>query len=167
MQYFNHIFYVAIQQGLWTAEAFQQKLLTKLNITDADKNGSVFNDSLFRDQKLFSIRQEFEVFVSHLLQFDVIDIKYLSLDYFVDSANINSLKERSIRKQFVYEHLLQEQVKTLIPKASPTITSHFWIPAVKPNQPVLSDAPTYLDGYLKLVNVNLPDVLEKYMTAST
>ena len=167
MQYFNHIFYAAIQQGIWTAEPFQQNFLTRLNITDADKNGSVFNDSLFRDQKLFSIRQEFEVFVSYLLQFDVIDIKYLNLEYLHDSANINSLKERSIRKQFVYEHLLQEQVKTLIPKASPTITSHFWIPAIKSNQPVLSDAPIYLDGYLKLVNVNLPDVLEKYITAAT
>ncbi len=166
MQYFNHIFYASIHQGLWTAEAFQQKLLTNLNITDADKNGSVFNDSLFRDQKLFSIKQEFEVFVSYLLQFDVIDIKYLSLDYFHDSANINSLKERSIRKQFVYEHFLQEQVKTLVPSASPTINSQFWIPAVKPKQPVLSDAPTYLDGYLKLVNVNLLEVLEKYITTA-
>ena len=129
--------------------------------------GNVFQNSLFRDRNLSSIKEEFNAFVSYLLQFDVIDIKYMSLDYLQNSTNINSLKERSIRKQFVYEHLLQEQIKTLTPEASPTITSQFWIPAVKPNQPVLSDAPTYLDGYLKLVNVNLPDVLEKYITAAT
>ena len=167
MQCFNHIFYAAIQQGLWTAEAFQEKLLTSLNITDADRNGSVFNDSLFRDQKLSSIGQEFEVFVSYLLQFDVIDIKYLSLDYFYDSANIDSLKERSIRKQFVYEHLLQEQVKTLIPNASPKITSQFWIPASNLKQPDLLNAPTNLDGYLKLINTDLFAVLANYITDAT
>ena len=166
MQYFNHIFYVVIQQGLWTTKEFLQWLFTKLDVSDRGR-GNVFQNSLFRDRNLSSIKEEFNAFVSYLLQFDVIDIKYMSLDYLQNSTNINSLKERSIRKQFVYEHLLQEQIKTLTPEASPTITSQFWIPAVKPNQPVLSDAPTYLDGNLKLVNVNLPDVLEKYITAAT
>jgi len=165
MQYFNHIFYVAIQQGLWRFEKFQQWLFTKLDVSDSNR-GNVFQNSLFRDRNLSSIKEEFNAFVSHLFQFDVIDIKYMSLDYLQNPTNINSLKDRSIRKQFVYEYLLQEQSKTLVPNASPIITSQFWIPAVKPNQPVISDAPTYLDGYLKLVNVNLLEVLEKYITTA-
>jgi hypothetical protein len=72
------------------------------------------------------------------------------------------LKERSIRKQFVYEYLLQQRIKTLVPNTSPTINSHFWIPAIKADSSALSGAPTYLGGYLKLVKVNLSDVLGRY-----
>lgn len=104
--------------------------------------------------------------MSCLLQLEIIDIKYLSLAHFQDPTNIESLKERSIRKQFVYEYLLQQRIKTLAPKASPRINSQFWIPAVRADQPILSDAATYLDGYLKLMGVSLPAVLEKYTSNS-
>ncbi|MBW4422034.1 MAG: hypothetical protein KME13_22940 [Myxacorys californica WJT36-NPBG1] len=166
MKHFNHIFCEAVRQDLWTFEIFQQKLLNKLDVSGpgADKGG-VFTSSLFRGVSLFCIKEQFEAFVSDLFQFEVIDIKYLTLAHLQDSTNVESLKERSIRKQFVYEYLLHQQVKTLVPNVSPKISSHFWLPSVKPSQLALLSAPMYLDGYLKLMNVNLPNVLETY-TAS-
>jgi hypothetical protein len=162
MRDLNHIFYVAVQEGFWTAEEFRQQFLTKVF---HDSDYKVFRYSLFRGNNSSDVEQMFEEFVSNVLKFTVIDIKYLNLAYLQNPVNIDSLKERSIRKQFVYEYLLQQKINALATNASHQISSHFWIPSSESDEFTLSDTSTYLSGYLKLVKVNLLIVLDRYIAS--
>ena len=99
-----------------------------------------------------------------MLQFELIDIKYLTLDYIQNPKNTSAIRERSVRKQFVYEYLLETQAKKINRDASPSISSTFWLPDASSEKDVLSDGPKYLDGYLKLVTVDVESVMRSYVS---
>jgi hypothetical protein len=169
MRYFNHVFYVAFQQGITTFEGFQANVLPLLDVSIQGEfilGNNVFKSSIFRDRShdlsAFDLQQEFDFFVSQVFNFELIDIKYMNLEYFQEDLNLNLIKERSVRKQFVYEYLLNDHLKVLEPKISPKIQSSFWIPSGYLNCPILSDGARYLDGYIELVNVNVKDIFEYY-----
>ena len=153
--------------------------LQKVVLLSMGYGNNVFSHSLLRKSSSFcdrgisyfclaSLESEFNsfivYFVSNLLKFELIDVKYLTLDYIQDPKNISDIRERSIRKQFVYEYLLQAQTKALTQKFSPSISSSFWLPYASSEKEVLSDGPKYLDGYLKLVTVDVESAMRSYVS---
>ena len=44
---------------------------------------------------------------------EIYDVKYLSSNYFEDQSNREELKERSVRKQFLYEYLIKKKLKKI------------------------------------------------------
>ena len=173
MQYVNHIFYVSICLNIYDFSEFCQKILIKLfklSIEDSRiyRVDNVFSYSLLRGICFADLKSQFNTFMAYIfsdmIQFELIDVKYLTLDYIQDPTNISDIRERSIRKQFVYEYLLQEQAKKLTQDASPSISSSFWVPDSSSEEEVLSDGPKYLDGYLKLVTVDVESVMRSYVS---
>ncbi len=172
MRYLNHIFYVATKQGIREFDGLQEMLSTCLGVSldHTGRSGSnVFSCSMFRDRSIESLERDFKSFVeesepviSNLFDFEVIDIKYLDKSYLRDPKNINSLKARSVRKQFVYEYLLDRQLKNLSPSLPVKIRSSFWIPSVCSDRQIFEDEAMYLDGYLDLVGINIGELLMHY-----
>ena len=100
----------------------------------------------------------------------MIDIKYLSFEYYKSPEKIPSpeemeeIKSRSIRKQFVYEYLLQNYLEDNNSKLKEwPIKSDFWLPVYSPNSELLSSGPKYLDGYVKLTGVSIMAMIDSYL----
>ena len=172
MKDLNHIFYTSLRLGAYSFSKFCKEILVdkfKLSVEDSTINGNnVFSDSIFRDINYAELEFQFNSFIgyifSDMLRLELIDVKYLTLDYVQSPKNISDIRERSIRKQFVYEYLLKTQTKALDQKFSPSISSSFWIPDSSSEKEVLSDGPKYLDGYLKLVTVDIEFVMRSYVS---
>ncbi len=112
MMYFNHIYSVAIKQSIWTFKGLKDYLKNSLGVERFDYNSpNVLEASLLRSVTWDSIQAEFSDFIKQVFQFEIIDIKYHDASYFQDKNNQEDLKSRSVRKQFVYEYLLQESIK--------------------------------------------------------
>lgn len=96
--------------------------------------------------------------------FIIIDIKYLDAKYFHDPNKIEEIKSRSVRKQFVYEHLLQKTLEKRKDQYSKfRIWSSFWLPSYRPDDSeLLQDDPTFMDSYIRLKNVNFKLLAETY-----
>lgn len=172
MKYFNHIFYVLIKQGAWTFEVFNQQLRT---ISEAkpssDKPLGVFGVSLFRRARegwrelptWNDIKKDFKAFLGLILQFQIIDIKYNDVAYFQNEANRQDIKAHSVRKQFVYEYLLQQSIEAIVePKVPIQVDSTFWVPQVSTDPTVLDNRIPYLDGYLQLTPANMNHLIYHY-----
>jgi hypothetical protein len=172
MKDLNHIFYTSLHLGIHDFSEFCNKILIeKLRITVKESRisgNNVFIASLFRFTRYSDLESQFNSFMAYILsdmlQFEVIDIKYMTLNYIQNPKNISAIRERSVRKQFVYEYLLQAQTKALNQKSSPSISSSFWLPDASCEKEVLSDGPKYLDGYLKLVTVDVESVIRSYVS---
>ncbi|NEP46261.1 MAG: hypothetical protein F6K35_46510 [Okeania sp. SIO2H7] len=156
---FNHIFYAAFRKELLSLEKFSSFF-----------NTPAFTSSLFRigtTEKYASVEdiyKEFIGFCQSLFYFNLIDIKYLSFDYFIKAPNVEEIKRRSLRKQFVYEYQIQKQLeKSEKLFKGWEIKSEFWLPFYSSNGRTFSDGPEYLDGYIKLVGVNIIDAIDKYV----
>jgi hypothetical protein len=166
MRQLNHIFYIAVNLGYWTFEQFQDRVLAKAGVTAPGGYGGTENAierSLFRDRTMNSIREELEAFITHILQFQIVDIKYHEVTYFYRDDNREEIKSRSVRKQFVYEYLLQQLIKkTITSDVKVKINSSFWIPQISADSTVFCDGPSYLNGYLKLALVNLHTLMDSY-----
>ncbi|MEQ9667983.1 hypothetical protein [Coleofasciculus sp. G2-EDA-02] len=94
----------------------------------------------------------------------VIDIKYLSLAYYHDIKNRRYLKEKSIRKQFVYEYLLQQFLGGKDSFKDLEIKSNFWIPSYQNDSGIFKEVePEYLDGYISLENINFAALVNSYL----
>ena len=165
METFNHIFYFAFRLGVKSSESF----LELLHNFQPFESG-VFKLSLFRDRQSSDIAEEFDTFLQKMFNFyevlleelHLIDIKYSSLSYYADSVNIESIKSRSIRKQFVYEYLLERFFQKNFNKV-PKIQSSFCLPAYSPSADIFTPSPTYLDGYLSLTEVDFFTMVESYL----
>ncbi len=173
MYYFNHFFYLPIKKQIMDWDRFNKEILQPLGIFSGPfykgSRSDVFNASLFRDQDVEWMREKFNNFIRQFLNQDecfceIIDIKYLDAKYFRDPNKIEEIKRRSVRKQFVYEHLLQktlEKRKDLYSNLS--IRSSFWLPSYLPDDSeLLQDSSTFMDGYIKLKNVNFKLLAETY-----
>jgi hypothetical protein len=162
MYYFNHLFYRAITKYIIDPDIFIQKL---------DKYISKFNvlkGSVLKDKKTADLKKQFndfsQLFLNKYKYFEIIDIKYLDTKYVRDRNKIEEIKRRSIRKQFVYEHLLQKTLKDREDQYSNlSIQSSFWLPSYLPDDSeLLQDDSTFMDGYIKLKNVNFKLLAETY-----
>lgn len=90
----------------------------------------------------------------------VVDIKYLTRDYVYDPKNIAELRDRSVRKQFVYEHRLQAKLG----KAA-SIRSEFCIPAyhADPAKTVVDlDQQGFVGGFIVLCSLNVRALMARY-----
>lgn len=153
----NHVFYIALSKAIYDSDIFREFLLNELN-------SSVFNNSLFRSYEKNQIVDMFREFLKTVSYLKVIDIKYLPLEYFLDSNNRRNLKERSIRKQFVYEYLLQRFINGNNLFNSTEIKSTFWLPSWEDNSLVIKEVePGYLDGYISLENINFAALIDSYL----
>jgi hypothetical protein len=173
MYYFNHLFYLAIKNQITDWDRFNTKILQPLGIFSGplyrDPRFGVFNLSLFRDRDVEWLKEKFNNFIQQFLNLydffvGVIDIKYLDTKYFQNRHKIEEIKRRSIRKQFVYEHLLQKTLENRKDQYSNlSIRSSFWLPSYLPDDSeLLQDSSTFMDGYIKLKNVNFKLLAETY-----
>ncbi len=96
--------------------------------------------------------------------FEIIDIKYFDAKYFHHPNKIEEIKRRSVRKQFVYEHLLQKTLKKRKDQYRKlNIRSSFWLPSYRPDDSeLLQDDSTFMDDYIKLKKVNFKLLAETY-----
>ncbi|MEG4326070.1 hypothetical protein [Microcoleus sp. herbarium5] len=159
MYYFNHLFYIAIKKKFTDFDIF----ITK--IRDLCNKSQVFQLSVLRDKSTEHLKKKFNDFLQHEIYFEIIDIKYLDTKYFRDPNKIEEIKRRSIRKQFVYEHLLQKTLEKRKDQYSNlSIRSSFWLPSYLPDDSeLLQDSSTFMDGYIKLKNVNFKLLAETYL----
>ncbi|MEQ8537712.1 MAG: hypothetical protein RIB93_09645 [Coleofasciculus sp. D1-CHI-01] len=171
----NHIFYVALNKAIFTPNQFEKFLLDEFGLNeDLDEfcldEDNVFNNSLFRRGtiilRLQKIIDEFTSFCGTVCSLKVIDIKYLSLAYCrdIDIKNRRDLKEKSIRKQFVYEYLLQQFIGGNDGFKDLEIKSEFWIPSYQNDSEIIKEVePEYLDGYISLKNINFGAIANSYL----
>jgi len=164
MYYFNHLFYIAIKNQITDFDIF----LTKLR--DLCNKSKVFQSSVLRDKNTAHLKKKFNdfsqlFFNQYEIYFEIIDIKYLDTKYFGTQNKIEEIKRRSIRKQFVYEHLLQKTLEKRKDQYSNlSIRSSFWLPSYLPDDSeLLQDSDPFMDGYIKLKNVNFKLLAEIYL----
>jgi hypothetical protein len=186
MKYFNHFFYLAVEKQILDGNRFNEEILQPLGVIWGlrynNPRGNVFTHSLLRDYCIIpyncikpkysikDMKSKFNNFIQQVLNqyeefFEIIDVKYLTSEYFCDRNKIEDIKRRSVRKQFVYEYLLQ---KTLERKNEPfsnlSIRSSFWLPSYRPNDSdLLEEGATFMDGYIQLKNVNFMVLAESYL----
>ncbi|MBS9391653.1 MAG: hypothetical protein HEQ29_00305 [Dolichospermum sp. LBC05a] len=156
MNSLNHVFFVAIKKGFLYFENFYEQYLEPYEILKISllrgSGGKEYRETLF--QKFIQVVMS---------QFSIIDIKYSDSDYYTNSENIEKIKSRSVRKQFVYEYLLQKHLeKTSNPLKELDIKSEFWLPASS-NEETFTPLPKYMDDYIKLIGVNILTVIDSYL----
>lgn len=179
MKRLNHIFYVAIENNAYNAETFYDFLVDKFDVKrcyNFHTNFNPFRDSLLRgcsfsppSQLEKSNLNEYEIVLKfkNFLQLTssylkIIDVKYLDLDYFMSDTNIQDLKQRSVRKQFVYEYLLQQHIKEINILKNIEIQSSFWLPSWRQSDKVHKISSEYLDGYIYLNSLNFSVIVNNY-----
>jgi hypothetical protein len=180
MRNFNHFFFIALEKGITRWKDFVQDILLPLNISyenpnivfDCSPNSNVFTKSLFRDLKPKVLEELFTSFISLLSNIEnafpnieITDIKYITSNFFKDSTNIEDIKDKSVRKQFVYEYLLHKYLDERKDKFSDLpIRSSFWLPSYRPDDPnLIEDGETFMDGYIQLKNINFAILAENYI----
>jgi hypothetical protein len=128
---------------------------------------NIFYMSLFRQgirqPEIKEINNLYKKFIKSL-NFYFIDIKYSTPDYYTNSDNIEEIKKISVRKQFVYEYILQKNFeKTNNPLKELDIKSEFWIPASSSKEETFIPLLKYMDDYIKLTGVNIMTVIDSYL----
>ena len=175
MHDFNHLFYIALESHITEWDSFVQEILNPLGINISNRfiGSNVFTYSLFRSCSPEDLKGQFSKFTNLLsdysnsiFNFDIVDIKYMSPDYLKNSTKIEEIKIRSIRKQFVYEYLLQKYLeKTRDKFCDLPIHSSFWLPSYRPDDPnLIEEGETFMDGYIQLKNINFAVLAENYIT---
>lgn len=174
MQHFNHFFYIALEKRIFNWEEFNEKILRPLDINSGNST-NVFTISLFRDMDNFMLKKKFNHFIQETSNqykdfFEIIDIKYQTFNHFHNTNNIEEIKKKDARKQFVYEYLLQKEMEKRGDQFSDLrIQSSFWLPSDRPNDPNLlqdSDKP-FMDNYIHLKNVNFSLLAESYIASAS
>lgn len=172
MQHFNHFFYIALEKRIFNWEEFNEKILRPLDINSGNST-NVFTISLFRGMDNFTLKKKFNHFIQETPNqykdfFETIDIKYQTSNHFYNTNNIEEIKKKDVRKQFVYEYLLQKEMEKRGEQFSNVrIQSSFWLPSDRSNDPNLlqdSDKP-FMDNYIQLKNVNFSILAESYIAS--
>lgn len=180
MKMLNHVFYLALRNNIYTGDDFLKFLdderhfgntgCVKLSVLRyGSEPGFYFNQT----------RNKFNNFVRAVYCLQIVDIKYFDEDYFLDDDNQRELKENSIRKQFVYEYLLQEHIKGIDNLKETEIKSTFWIPDWKNGNQLgirgaslafMEEIPiiTFMYGldrsYIDIYNINFATIVNSYFT---
>ncbi|MEM9543837.1 MAG: hypothetical protein AAGA60_30685 [Cyanobacteria bacterium P01_E01_bin.42] len=179
MYLLNHVFFLAIEEGISNTKDFESFLW---NNSSELSNSKVISNYLFRDpqdpKKSWNCTKEdikklfFEFaykvtsrYIEYPIQcsnsfFRIIDIKYLSVDYFHDVQNIETIKSRSIRKQFIYEYLIQKKLEKMNNFSEKTrILSDLWLP--KYHTSLIFKTVLSSESFLRFTTVDFEE-LEKY-----
>ena len=165
MYYFNHIFLLGLEKGIVCCNNFPQDVLKPLGISQREP---IITRSLFRGYDWRELREDYNAFVKKIYGvildgIKAIDVKYFDISYYLSPHNKEEIKRRSVRKQFVYEYLIQ---KTLKAKSSHLedfkIQSEFWLPGYALNT-LIKDGPTFMDGYIDLKQVDFLTLAESYL----
>ncbi|MBE9236741.1 hypothetical protein IQ227_12070 [Anabaena aphanizomenioides LEGE 00250] len=160
MRCLNHIFYIAADNGFLYFEDFYQKLIQDQNVVEESLLRDISHDKKLRNESF----QRFINFSYEQKYFTIIDIKYSTPEYYTNADNIEEIKSRSVRKQFVYEYLLQKHLeKTNHPLKELDIKSEFWLPAYSETQETFTPMSKYMDDYIKLTGVNIMTVIDSYL----
>lgn len=167
MQSLNHIFYRALLMKIYDYTNFFNQFICNVLGDEASIYDNIFYQSLFRQDSrrraTHEINNLYKEFIDKL-NFYIIDIKYSTPDYYTNSENIQEIKSISLRKQFVYEYLLQKHLeKTNNPLKELGIKSEFWLPAYSSNEETFTPLPKYMDDYVKLTGVNIMAVIDSYL----
>jgi hypothetical protein len=93
---------------------------------------------------------------------NIVDIKYLDSDYFKNGENYRDAKERSIRKQFLYEYLLQQYIQKNNKLKDLEVKSCFWIPSYC-NEDTVFKTKSILGGHIDLSSVNFNKIVDDYL----
>jgi len=171
MRDFNHFFYIALEKNITEWDDFVKEILQPLDIScdnhfSWSSSSNVFIHSFFRHLTPKELKEQFVTFTNQILSnIEIIDIKYMSSDYLRDSTKIEEIKRRSVRKQFVYEYLIQKELERRQDKFSNlSIQSSFWLPSYRPDDPnLIEDGETFMDGYIQLKNINFAVLAENYV----
>lgn len=173
MHYFNHIFYLSFKKVIFSYKDFNSiedivlSVCNNKNKNISDDKLDVFRVSIFRGRTFDRIADEFSLFIKLLFDFckihlNLIDIKYLPQSYFLDSRNVEDIKYRSVRKQFVYEYLVQKTIKNSPDEISKlNIFSDFWLPSCGQTTLIENGQP-FMDGYIGLKNIDFIDLAQDY-----
>jgi len=180
MRYFNHFFYLALKKKIYTWNMLCERIFKPLSIY-VDENGqfsedNVFTKGIFRYKDPVHIKNTFEKFIKQFKNqvyqenktvIELIYMKYHEHEYFFNINDRKENKEKNIRKQFVYEYLLQKKLNKLFSTDSkPEIESSFWIPDYRPDDPNLFRRDyDFLDGYIELNKVNFFLLAENYISS--
>ena len=171
MKSLNHVFYLALKFGILSSDRFFQRFINYIFGPESLIKDNVFYLSLFRDNdRLRSLKEINQIFGNFLkkimskISIQIIDIKYANFDYYLNPENREEIKNRSIRKQFVYEYLIQnylENHQNIV--RSWSINSEFWLPIYRQNLPLFAPGAKYMDNYVKLIGVNIMKVIDSYI----
>ncbi|MEB3826620.1 hypothetical protein, partial [Phormidium sp. CCY1219] len=177
MYYSNHIFYLALTKGIFTEERFNKEILKPL--VEKTKSFAYYEPiilkwAFFREnttpQDPEHIIPFFKSFVTDYFDLinqktiKVIDIKYSSLQYYLQKENMETIKKRSVRKQFVYEYLIQQKLKKSYPQFSGVnICSQFVLPGYK-QASVYENHPNFMKGYIELMTLDFETVADRYLS---
>ncbi|MGK7919657.1 MAG: hypothetical protein AB4080_06575 [Trichodesmium sp.] len=171
MKNLNHIFYLALKFGILSSDNFFQRFIDYVLGSESLLKDNIFYLSLFRDKdRLRSFKEINQIFASFLnkilnkICIQIIDIKYANFDYYLNPANREEIKSRSIRKQFVYEYLIQNYLENHQNNIKTwSINSEFWLPTYGKYLPLLTHGAKYMDNYVKLIRVNILKVIDNYI----
>ena len=171
MKNLNHVFYLALKFGILSSDRFFQRFIDYILGSESLLKDNIFYLSLFRDKdrlrSLKEINQTFGNFLKKIMSqisIQIIDIKYANFDYYLNPGNREEIKNRSIRKQFVYEYLIQnylENNQNIV--RSWSINSEFWLPIYRQNLPLFTPGAKYMDNYVRLTGVNIMKVIDSYI----
>jgi hypothetical protein len=192
MYYFNHLFFLALEKDIRDADRFFDEIILPLGTnnaltesllrgyqnprdrnTDRTKLKHIFSDFISQLEEkygMLTVKRIFAEFsqssqVGNKDIIEIIDVKYLDFNYFLDSSKIEDIKKTSVRKQFVYEYLLQKDLEKRKDKFSNlNIHSSFWLPSYRPDDPnLIEDGETFIDSYIQLKNINFAVLAENYI----
>jgi hypothetical protein len=167
MKSLNHIFHRAFLMKIYDYTNFFEEFICNVLGKQANIYNNIFYMSLFRQgirqPEIKEINNLYKKFIKSL-NFYFIDIKYSTPDYYTNSDNIEEIKKISVRKQFVYEYILQKNFeKTNNPLKELDIKSEFWIPASSSKEETFIPLLKYMDDYIKLTGVNIMTVIDSYL----
>ena len=193
MYYFNHLFFIALEKDVRDSDTFFDEIILPLGTNNALTESLLCGYQNYKDRSIdrTKIKRAFSDFISQLDEkygmlmskkifaefaksgeiehkdtIEIIDIKYLESNYFFDSSKIEDIKKRSVRKQFVYEYLIQKYLENRKDKYSDLpIRSSFWLPSYRPDDlNLIEDGEAFMDGYIQLKNINFAVLAENYIT---
>jgi hypothetical protein len=162
----NHVFYIALKKGICTASKFKTFLYNDLDVNYSNNN--VLNVSLLRNytqhsDKRSDVIKMFEQFIYAVSYLKIIDVKYQEKEYFLDNDNTRSIKEKDIRKQFVYEYLLQQAINNQDTFKNLEVKSYFWLPSYQNNSRIINECPDYFNEYISLEDINFAAIVDMYI----
>lgn len=101
------------------------------------------------------------------VQCTIVDFKYFSAAYFHASENAANIRTRLVRKQFVYEYLLNEKLSKSAERYS--IGSEFWIPCYDKDHATAELSPNepFLGGSIPLRRLNVAALMDIYWKLAT
>ncbi|AFY58821.1 hypothetical protein Riv7116_6492 [Rivularia sp. PCC 7116] len=165
MYLLNHIFYIGIENKVYCKDKFYIFLKNTFSLKEQE---NILLCSLFRrlgdvydDEN--SLHLMFEEFVKAITCLNIIDIKYKPTDYYFNKSNIEEIKSRDIRKQFVYEYLLQQHLKNNNKFNKLPIKSSFWLPTDDESKHMTKVEPEYLNDYIELNKVSFNIIAKSYL----